>query len=357
MKIAVLGAGNGGLAMSAHMTMKGYDVSLYDKFPEVLKGLQKAKGVYLKGVAGDGFAPISIITSDISEAIKDCELIMVVTPAFAHRSVAQDLASSLESSQIVMLHPGRTGGAIEVKNVIKEKRPELNPIVAEAQTLLYASRKTSKAEVTIYGIKNRVAFSALPAKYNDLLKEKLQKIFPQFYPVSNVWETSLLNIGAVFHPTPSILNCARIEDTGGDFEYYHQGITPAVSKVLEKIDQERVNVAKAFGVKTLTTVEWIKEVYSAEGKDIYTAVQANKVYSGIGAPDNIKARYISEDVPMSLVPISELGKIAGVETRTIDLMISLANILHGTDYRKKGRNINNLGISSTDVEELKSMVV
>jgi len=357
MKIAVIGAGNGGLAMCAHMVMKGHDVSLYDKFPETLIGLQKAKGINLKGVAGEGFMPISIITSDISEAIRDRELIMVVTPAFAHRSIAEELCSELAPSQIVMLHPGRTGGAIEVKQVIKENRPKIDPIIAEAQTLLYASRRTGESEVIIYGIKKRVAFSVLPAKYNNLVGKKLKEVFPEFYPVSNVWVTSLLNIGAIFHPAPSVLNCARIEDTHGDFEYYHQGITPAVGKVLEKIDQERVNVAKALGVKTLTAVEWIKEAYGVEEKDIYTAIQANKVYSGITAPNSLEVRYISEDVPMGLVPISELGRIIGVATPTIDLIISLANILHDTDYRKVGRNINSIKIQSANAEELISMVV
>ncbi|MFA7573711.1 MAG: NAD/NADP octopine/nopaline dehydrogenase family protein [Lutispora sp.] len=356
MKIAVLGAGNGGMAMAAHMVIKGHNVSLYDKFANTLVGIQKERGIHFKGAVGEGFAPISIVSDDIEEVIKDRELIMVVTPAFAHISIAEALAPAVEQSQMIILHPGRTGGALEVRNVIKGKRSDLSPIVAEAQTLLYASRRTGESEVTIYGIKQRVAFSSLPAKFNAVLGEKLQSIFPQFYPVTNIWETSLMNIGAIFHPTPSILNCARIEDTKGDFEYYHQGITPTLGKVLERIDQERVNVAKAFGIKTLTTVEWLKDVYGAEGKDIYTAVHANKVYSGIKAPGDIKARYISEDVPMSLVPISELGRLAGVKTPTIDMIINLADIMHDKDYRKEGRNLDAMGINGMSTEDLKQIV-
>ncbi len=356
MKIAVLGAGNGGMAMAADMVMKGHDVSLYDKYPKALTGIQNEMGIHLKGAAGEGFASVHVVSTDIAEVIRDRELIMVVTPAFAHKSIAEALASVIEAPQMVILHPGRTGGALEVKKVIEERRPGLSPIVAEAQTLIYASRRTGQAEVTIYGIKKRLAFSALPAKYNTILSEKLKNIFPQFYPVENILETSLMNIGAVFHPAPAILNCARIEDTKGDFEYYHQGITPTIGKVLEKIDGERVEVAKAFGINTLTTVEWLMDVYGAEGENIYEAVQANKVYSGIKAPSDIKARYISEDVPMSLVPISELGRLAGVKTPAIDTMISLADIMHDQDYRKNGRDLDRMGIDRLSIEELKLSV-
>ncbi|NLX85647.1 MAG: NAD(P)-binding domain-containing protein [Clostridiales bacterium] len=356
MRVAVLGAGNGGMAMAAHMVIKGHDVSIYDKYPETLEGIQKAGGIYLKGAVGEEFAPINLVSSNVAEVVRNRELIMIVTPAFAHRGLAEILAPVIEASQIIILHPGRTGGALEVKRTIEKNRPGFVPVVAEAQTLLYASRKTGEAEVTIYGIKNRVAIAAIPAKHNELMIDKLNGIFEEFYPAENIWETSLMNIGAVFHPAPSILNCARIEDTKGDFEYYHQGISPSLGKVLERIDRERVEVAKALGVNTMTVVEWLKDVYGAEGQNIYEAVHSNKVYGGIKAPMDINARYISEDVPMSLVPISELGRLTGVKTPIIDAMITLADVLHGKDYRAEGRNLESMGIKGMEIKELISMV-
>ncbi len=35
-KYAVLGAGNGGQCISAYLTLKGYEVSLYDRFETLL---------------------------------------------------------------------------------------------------------------------------------------------------------------------------------------------------------------------------------------------------------------------------------------------------------------------------------
>lgn len=356
MKIAVIGAGNGGAAMAAHLVLKGYSVALYDKFPGVLEGIQKEGGIHLKGTAGEGFAPLAVISTDLEEVTRGAGLVMVVLPAFAHRDFAENVAPFLEQSQIIVLHPGRTGGALECKKAIGSTRPGLDAAIAEAQTLLYASRRTGPAEATIYGIKKRVEFAVLPEKSSTYVADILCAVFPEFVPVNNVLETSLLNLGAIFHPAPTILNSARIEGTRGDFEYYHQGITPAVGRILEKIDEERMTVAGALGVSTKSAREWLKDVYGAVGSDIYSAVQANKVYAGIKAPGSLDTRYISEDVPMSLVPISQLGRLAGVHTPTIDMIIDLASIIHNRDYRREGRTLERMGIDGMTVEEVIKLV-
>lgn len=357
MRIAVLGAGNGGLAMAAHMIMKGHRVTVYDKYAEALAGVIADGGIRLHGALGEGFFSPSLVSATMEDVIDEAELIMVVTPAFAHGEIAAGLASFLTADQIVILHPGRTGGALECRRVIREIRPDLEPVIAEAQTLLYASRRTGPSDVTIYGIKKQVGFAALPARRNEAVAKKLQAIFAEFSLAATVLETSLLNIGAIFHPAPTLLNAARIESTAGNFEYYHEGISPAVGKVLERLDGERIEIAQALGVATRSAVQWLHDVYGAGGADIFSAVRANRIYGGIKAPPSLDTRYISEDVPMSLVPLSELGALASVRTPVMDMMIGLAGIMHKTDYRSKGRTLQRMGIADCAVEQLKERVL
>jgi len=65
---------------------------------------------------------------------------------------------------------------------------------------------------------------------------------PEFDVVKNILYTSFNNIGVVLHPATLILNAARVETTAGKFEFYFEGISPSVAKVLEKIDEERCRV-------------------------------------------------------------------------------------------------------------------
>lgn len=356
--IAIIGAGNGGVSMGAFLSLKGCNVNIYDKDPHALEDIRNAGGVELKGVSLTGFAGFSRITDNLAEAIEDCRIIMVVTPAFAHRELAEKSAPYLTSGQHIILNPGRTAGAIEFFRTIKDRNPRADFIVAEAQTLIYACRRTGPAEATIYKVKKEVLLSALPAIKTDEVLADLKEFYPEFRKAENVLETSLLNIGSIFHPAPAILNIARIESRE-DFEYYMGGISPCVSHVLEKIDSERVEIARALGVKTLTVKEWLEDAYEVqflESDSIYDAVQKQSGYKGIAAPKNPYTRYITEDVPMSLVPLSELGRFLGISTPTMDTMIELANLLHQTDYRTNGRNLRALGIEGVTLEALKRFV-
>lgn len=355
-KVAIIGAGNGGVSMGAYMALRGASVNIYDKFPQALDHLKEKKGIELKGVSLNGFASFNVISTNIEEVIEECELIMVVAPAFAHRDIAQACAKALVDGQTIVLHPGRTGGAMEFYKIVKEINPSVNVSIAEAQTLIYACRRTGPTEATIKGVKNKVSVAAIPSKDTEKVVLKLNEFYEQFVPAKNVLETSLLNIGAIFHPTPSILNIGRIE-CKEDFEYYHEGISPCVGKILEKIDEERIAVANAFGIKTISTAEWLKEAYGVDGDMIYNAVQLNKAYSGIAAPKDSKTRYITEDVPMSLTPISELGTLANVDTPTIDNIIKIASIMHNVDYRANGRTMERMGIEGMNCDEIKKYVI
>jgi opine dehydrogenase len=100
----------------------------------------------------------------------------------------------------------------------------------------------------------------------------------------------------------------------------------------------------------------LKQAYSVEGSTLCEAIQNNTAYAGIMAPPTLEHRYIFEDVPMSLVPMAALGKRYGVSTRAIDAIINLASIIHKTDYWRRGRTLERLGLHELSVSELQHCV-
>ena len=97
MKIAVIGAGNGGQTFAGYLSMAGYETSLYDIDVEKMDTLKKLGGIQMEGRI-NGFGKIGCITTDIAEAVKGAEIIMVTTVANAHRTVATSIAPYLEWS-------------------------------------------------------------------------------------------------------------------------------------------------------------------------------------------------------------------------------------------------------------------
>jgi opine dehydrogenase len=229
-------------------------------------------------------------------------------------------------------------------------------LIAEAETFIFASRSEGPSQVKIFRVKESVPIAALPATRTKEVLDAIREIYPQYIHGGNVLMTGLNNMGAIFHPALALLNTGWIESTHGDFQFYVDGVTPSVARVLEVIDRERVTVAAALGLRARTSLEWLELAYNARGADLNEAMHNQSGYYGIKAPPTMNHRYITEEVPMSLVPIASLGKRFGVSVEGINSLISLACFIHNTDYWRKGRTVEKLGIKELSIGELTQFV-
>lgn len=352
-RFTVVGAGHGGKAMAADLAARGFAVNLYNRTPARIQEIALRGEIDLEYENGvSRCCRLEKVTSDMGEALEDADVIMVVLPASGHRDVAHNCAPHLRDGQMVILNPGRTGGALEFHQILNREGCAADVIVAEAGTFIFASRSTGPAQARIFRRKNAVPLAALPATRTGHVLEYICEAYPQFIPAPNVLHTSLDNMGAIFHPALTLLNAGWIERSKGEFQFYIDGVTRSTAQVLQVLDRERVTIAASLGVQARPALQWLKDAYSAEGDTLYEAIQANPGYQGIKAPRNLRHRYIFEDVPFSLVPLASLGLQFGVDTWAIDAMIRLACVIHGTNYCERGRTVNDMGLKGLQVNEI-----
>jgi opine dehydrogenase len=350
----VLGAGHGGKGMAGHLALMGADVALWNRTFDHISVIKKRGGIEVDSPEGGpkGFGKIGLVTSEIGEAIAHARVIMVVLPSSAHAEVARAAAPHFKDGQIVILHPGRTLGAIEFAKVMRDSGCTADVTVAEAETFIYASRADGPAQARIFRIKEAVPLAALPASRNELVLEAIRPAYPQYIDGIDVLHTGLNNMGAIFHPALTLLNAGWIEHTHGDYQFYIDGVTPSVARVLEVLDRERVTVASSIGIRARTALEWLKLAYDTVGEDLHEAIHNQPGYYGIKAPPTLNHRYIFEDVPMSLVPMASLGMRYGVSVRGMESIIRLGSFIHKTDYWRRGRTVEKLGLEQWSVSEL-----
>ncbi|MBA7572893.1 Opine dehydrogenase [subsurface metagenome] len=198
--------------------------------------------------------------------------------------------------------------------------------------------------------------AALPSTDTAYVVNILKEMFSEFTPARNVLEVGFENINMILHCPTSVLNVGRIEDTKGDFMFYWEGMTESVCKVMEKMDEERMNVGEKLGLKLSSTLYYLRKFYPSEkmGADLYDWVTHSKVHGGYGpdAPRNLHHRYVSEDVPNGLVPVSLFGKLLKVPISTIDSIITLSSIMNGENYLNKGRTLERMGLSGLSCKEI-----
>ncbi|MEW6400987.1 MAG: NAD/NADP octopine/nopaline dehydrogenase family protein [Chloroflexota bacterium] len=352
--IAVLGAGNGAHAFAGHLAHQGYTVRLYNKFQHELAGLHASGGVMLEG-ALEGFGKLDLVATDIAPVVSEADIILIVVPATAHPFMAEACAPHLRNGQVIVLNPGRTGGALEFRSVLRRQSCPARVFIAEAQTLLYTCRLAGPARVRISSVKRQVPLAALPACDTEQVLDRLNPLYPQFVAAADVIETGLDNIGAVFHPAGLLLNTARIE-AGEAFEFY-LGMTPGVARLIEAADTERLAAAKAFGVQAVSAFDWLGRSYEGiHGNTLIERIHNNAFYRGIPAPNTLDSRYVLEDVPTGLVPIVALGRLAGVEMPVSFGLVNICCALYGNNFWQEGRNAKRLGIEGMDIAQVKELV-
>lgn len=350
MKIAVIGAGNGGQAISGYLAYKGIETSLYD-INEAKVAELKAKGhIELQGCV-QGVGKPNCITTNIEKAIRGAEIIMITTVANAHQAIAKSIAPYICDGQVIILNPGRTCGALVFKQTLIGSGCTKRFYLAEAQTLIYACRAIENGRVNIIGIKDEVLLAGLPSSDTNYILSKINPLYPSFVKTDNVLHTSLENIGAMFHPCVLLFNAATIERHNGF--WFYRDMTEQVASFIEKFDAERLAVGKAYGIDLLGVKDWIKFAYKeTKGETLRERMKNNPAYYDIKAPNSIFSRQLTEDIPTGVVPILELGKVAGIKTPLLESMLNICESLLNLDLHTNARTLHNLGLAGKSKQQI-----
>ncbi|MCC8194656.1 MAG: NAD/NADP octopine/nopaline dehydrogenase family protein, partial [Deltaproteobacteria bacterium] len=303
-----------------------------------------------------GFGAIEFATTDMGKALEGVSRVIITAPAFAHAAIARQCAPFLREGQLVYLHPGSTLGALEFLVGIRNAGCACDVVVSEMNTLVYACRADEPGRVRIFGVKREVMVGTIPSARTGEAVAAVRACYPQMYAGENALESSLANANAVMHPAPSILNTALIE-SGKDWCYYTDGFPETIGRFVEGLDAERVAVAEAYGALAYTMLDWYKNAYGVSARTLGEAARANPSYAGIQGQKSLKTRYLLEDIPFGLVPMTELARLKNIPVRHMETVVAMGGLLLGPDALVEGRTLRNLGFSGATADEILKFIV
>jgi len=369
--VAVLGGGNGGHAVAANLSLAGFKVNFFElpQFAESFERVLRTKEIRIEGVSIDGVAKLNSATTDIQQAIKDAEVIFVITPAFGHKTMAEICAPFVQDGQVIVLMPG-SGGSLEFAKIFKEKKVKQEITFAESCTLPYGARLKGAGHVSVFINALILPTGVFPSKRTGEVISRLKQFYPTMLPAKDVLEAAINNPNPVAHPVATLLNAARIEHSRGEFYLYAEGMTPSVARTYESLNEERLSICKGMEYKLY---HWndldFKDYNLGETEEecryriLNTSMDAafgkDGIYAGIKmkGPEHLKDRYMTEDVPYGMVLLSTLGDILKIPTPTHDAVIQLASVINRTNYWKTGRGVNQLGLSRLNKQGLKQFLL
>ena len=169
-----------------------------------------------------------------------------------------------------------------------------------------------------------------------------------------------MNANAMLHVANCVGNAGRI-DNGEAYKFYAVGVTPAVGRLYRAINAERVAVAAALSASVPNLEDWFERVYGVRGADLsetcrLLTTNSDGPYQATGTPKSWDHKYIAEDVPVGLMPMSALGAAASVKTPAIDALITLVRAMTGRDFAAEARTLERMGLAGMQAAEIRRYV-
>lgn len=343
-RVAVLGAGPGGIAGAAVLAQRGFDVSLFTRSQERVAPLREAGGVWIEGDLGEEFVRIPTITIDIAEAVEGSGIVMCFTPANGQRLMAELSARHLESGAVYVLASG-SAGSLEVAQIFGDLGIDVldDVLLGETLTLPQSARMTRPDRIRIR-LPSNVRLAAFPARNSPRLYAAMEGVI-RFRPSPNVLDTGINNVNFIIHPAPMLLNYAAVERADGFLSIMNEGMTDGVLRCMDALDEEKMALAAALDLEPISVDDLYRETGS--GPEVY-----RRRGEPFGLRDRIWPRYITEDTPYGTVMLSSLGRQLGVPMPVCDSINTILSVVEQTDFWAAGRTAEALGLGGLSAEEI-----
>lgn len=343
-RVVVMGVEGRSLGIAALLSMRGCDVHLFDPDSEKLKPFARAGGVTIEGALGEGLIQLALISSDVGDALSNRQLFMCCTPAFDQLAMASLAIPFMKKGSIFLLATG-SAGSLEVSRLFRDSGldPIVDVLVGETSNMPQSGRIIAPGKIRTRS-PHRVRLAAFPAKNNQRLSEAIGGII-DYSLTTNVIDTGINNVNFIIHPGPMLLNYAAVERADGYLSLMNEGMTEGVLKLMDALDEEKMALSAALGLKPAS----IDDLYLEFGSNPSVYREKGEPF---GIPDRIWERYITEDTPYGTVMFSSLGKLLGVPTLIADSINSLLSVVEGTDFYAKGRTVEKLGLAGLSVKEI-----
>jgi opine dehydrogenase len=328
MKIGIVGCGGIALGYAAFLMKSGHQPVVWSPSGESSRSLIGHE-LTASGVIEGSFR--IQVASSAQELVSEAEVVIIAVPGYGHRAVmdavvpfARDVQSFIVSAQLSL-------SGVYLKHCLATRGVEAD-VIAWATTVLM-SRRTGPTSIAVGGIRQMLEVAALPSAAGARCLDLCRALFgDRFRLVLNTLSIALGNLNPPIHMASALCNLTRIEK--GEYWANYDGITPSVARLIEALDRERLDLAKAYGVTVRTVQEHYQLTFGfEEGHSIAEmAAMVHKQRQGPPGPTSLDTRFVTEDVPFGIVPLVELAARRDVPLRLHQAGVQLFCALYGRDF-------------------------
>jgi opine dehydrogenase len=350
MRVSILGAGSAAFGAAAHLSLSGHDPMLWSPSGRGTAELAAGATLVATGAIEASFRPR--IAASAQEAVTGCDVVMLAMPGNAHKMALEAIAAHLRDGQPVVISSHASFGALYLSKLLAARGFKA-PIIAWGTTLT-TGRKTGQDTVNVGSLRSKIDLATVPESGIEEGHALCTDLFgDRFVARDGLLAIALSNLNPQNHLAIALFNLTRMErgETWGQAE----NVTPAVGRVMETLDAERLAIAEAFGLSVRT----IKEHYAFSYQlPVASIAEMNADLHGQGrggfGPTTLDSRYVLEDAPFGLWPTVLLGRLAGRPATLHEAGLTMLSGAYGRDLAAENDLLPALDFASMTREDVQA---
>tara|TARA_R100000365_G_C2748676_1_gene81203 strand:+ start:21081 stop:22217 length:1137 start_codon:yes stop_codon:yes gene_type:complete len=329
MKLGIAGAGAVAMGYAALTLTNGHSATVWSPSGFRTEALRANSPLSVTGAINGDFHP-GVCTS--AAELAEFDVIVLALPAYGYRHVLDSLVPHIESRHTIIISGHLSFAALYLAKALAHCGIQIPVVVWNTSVL--TSKAQSPNQIRIGAIRSKVDIATVPVRLGDKALALCVELFgDRFVPKDDLLTIALSNLNPQNHMGIALCNLARIER--GEAWGQNSNITPAVGRLLEALDRERVAIAAAFGKKVRTIADHYSMSFDVTG-DSVAAMSEKLVERGSDpmGPRDADTRYVLEDVPFGLVPTLLLAEMVNVDAPLHQSGIALLSACYGRDFSK-----------------------
>lgn len=341
MRVAILGAGAIAYANAALLCQNGHDVVLWSPRggrASAIAAMAAGAPLHASGAVAGSFHPRLVL--DCAEAMADAQAIVIAVPGYGHRFVVEAMAPHVRGDQVIVFSSHLSLAALYLARLLGESGVQV-PIATLATTVT-TGRQTSPDTVYVGAVRALLDVAVIPKERASRGMEVCRALFgDRFQLQTGLLAISLSNLNPQNHLAIALCNLTRMEL--GEKWSQNANITPAVARLMEALDLERLAIAQAFGLNVRTVQEHFLLSNDVPPGTLHEMVTHRAQRPGPFGPTALDSRYVTEDMPFGLAPTICIAHLAGVPVPLHESGLRIMSALYGRDFAAENDILPRLG--------------
>ncbi|MEP2030767.1 MAG: NAD/NADP octopine/nopaline dehydrogenase family protein [Paracoccaceae bacterium] len=347
-RIGIAGAGSVAFGTAALLHKQGHLPMLWSPSGEGTKALNAAPLRALGAIEVE-FTPGIAISAQ--QLVESNDILIIALPAYGHKAVMDTLAPHIRDGQNIIISSHASLGAVYLAQALSARAINA-PITAWGTTVVTGRRQAESIVVNVNTVRNRIDLCTVPDADSDRALTLCQRLFgDRFQPREGLLAISLSNLNPQNHMGIALGNMTRMER--GETWSQGQNVTPKVGRLLEKLDLERLAIAKVLNLNVKTIFEHFHQSFHVPIASISEMnQQMHDQGNGGTGPATADSRYVTEDVPYGLQLTAVLGRLVGHPAILHEAGIEVFSAMYGSDFTKENALLNALNLDRFSLYDL-----